>query len=213
MLGAQMFLDWIVGTLADFVDYCRRSLTVDPLLVLPAVILIVSWPMFQVLFDDRAEAFMSSFVLAMAARLVLRFEIIVLRLGKAASPRFVAALVLLAGPGVLAALIWTGEPILCQRFLTVYFLVMAALHALDVVDGAHSMIKASFPKLVLPSATRIMSQVLVLYYMSMVLLNETLIAQFDPAAWLLYFGLLPLLSRAVLTSLHESVRIGTQGAA
>ena len=206
-----MFLDRVVESLADFVNFVRRHLTADPLLILPAVLMLISWPMFQILFDNRAEAFMCAFVLAMAARLALRFDILVLRLGRAASPRAVATLMLVAGPGVLAALIWLGEPVWCQRFLSVYFLTMAALHGLDVLDGAHRMIKASWPGLILPRATRIMSQTLVIYYLSMVLVNETLIAQVDQTVWLLYFGLLPFISRMVLGSLHETVRSGTQG--
>ncbi len=208
-----MFLARVVEALADFVQFVRRQLSVDPLLIVPAVLLLLSWPMFQILFDNRAEAFMCAFVLAMAARLALRFDLLVLRLGRAASPRTVAILMLVAGPGILAALIWRGEPIWCQRFLSVYFLTMAALHCLDVVDGAHRMIKASWPRLVLPRAAQIMSQTLVIYYLSMALLNETLISQVDPAVWLLYFGLLPLMSRMVLESLHQTVRIGTQGMA
>lgn len=208
-----MFLDRVVEALADFVLFIRKQLSADPLLILPAVLMLISWPMFQILFDDRAEAFMCAFVLAMAARLALRLDLLVLRLGRAVSPRAVAILMLVAGPGILATLIWRGEPVWCQRFLSVYFLMMAALHGLDVVDGAHRMIKASWPALILPRATQIMSQTLVIYYLSMVLVNETLIAQVDLTVWLLYFGLLPLISRMVLESLHESVRSGTQGMA
>ncbi len=183
-----MFLDRVTNVLADFVDFVRRQLTIDPLLRLPVMILLLSWAMFQILFGDRAEAFMSAFVLAMAVRLVLRFEIVVLKLGQAASPRIVAALALIAGPGILAWLIWQGDPFWCQRFLSTYFLIMAGLHGLDVVDGAKLMIKSGWPRLVLPRANQFMSQCLVIYYFAMVLLNETLISQVDPAVWLLYFG-------------------------
>jgi hypothetical protein len=208
-----MFLDRVTNVLADFVDFVRRQLTIDPLLRLPVMILLLSWPMFQILFDDRAEAFMSAFVLAMAVRFALRFEIMVLKLGQAASPRIVAALALIAGPGILAWLIWQGDPLWCQRFLSTYFLIMAGLHALDVVDGAHRMIKSGWPGLVLPRANQIMSQCLVIYYFAMVLLNETLISQVDPAVWLLYFGVLPLMSRMILQSLYETVRSSVQGIA
>jgi hypothetical protein len=88
---------------------------------------------------------------------------------------------------------------------------MAALHGLDMIDGAHQMIKSNWPGLILPRATRIMSQSMVIYYMAMVLFNETLIQQVDPAAWLLYFGALPLVSRMILQSLHSTVRQGIQG--
>lgn len=47
----------------------------------------------------------------------------------------------------------------------------------------------------------------------MVLINETLIAQVDLTVWLLYSGLLPMISRMVLESLRETVRCATQGMA
>ncbi len=206
-----MLKEIIADGISSFVDFVRKQLSVDPMLAAPAVILMISWPMFQVLFDDRPQAFMSAFVLAMAVRLGLRFDIVAKHLGKSAAPRMVAALVLLQGPGLMGALIWMGEPIWCQRFLSIYFVCMAVLHLLDLLSGAHRMIKVSWPALILPRAELLMSQVLVIYYMGLFLLNETLIAQVDPAVWLLYFGILPLLSRMVLKSLFETVRVGTQG--
>lgn len=208
-----MILDRIAGALADFVDLLRNQPPMDPLMAVPAVVLMVSWPMFQILFDDQAAAFMSAFVLAMAIRLALRFDLVVVRMGKSASPRLIAAVVLLTGPGILAALIWIGQPIWCQRFLSAYFLVMAGLHALDVIDGGNRIVGANWPGLVLPRAGQAMSQALVIHYLGMVLLNETLIARADPTLWLLYFGLLPLLSRMLLNALYQTVRRSYQGIA
>lgn len=208
-----MFVGRITEALADFVDLFRNQPPMDPLMAVPAVVLMVTWPMFQVLFNDQAAAFMSAFVLAMAIRLALRFDLLVVRMGRSASPRIVAAVVIVTGPGILAALIWAGEPIWCQRFLSAYFLVMAGLHGLDVIDGANRIVRANWPQLVLPRAGQVMSQALVIHYLGMTLLNETLIAQADATLWLLYFGLLPLLSRMLLNALYETVRRGYQGMA
>lgn len=213
MAGENAVLERVQETFAAIVDFLRARLSIDPLMVLPAVILLISWPMFQVLFDDRAEAFMCAFVLAMAVRFGLRLDVVVLRLRRSVSPKAVAFLVVLAGPGILALLVWQGQPIWCQRFLTAYFLILAALHMLDVIDGEHRLIRFSWPSLVLPRAAQIMSQIMVIYYMGMVLLNETLIAQVDPVIWLAYFGALPVMSRMIVASLYETVRTGTQGAA
>lgn len=193
--------------------FLRGRVSFDPLILLPAVILFLAWPMFQVYLDNRAEAFMCAFVLAMSVRYGLRFEFVVRNLRRSVPMRAVALLVLLAGPGILALLIWRGEPIWCQRFLTGYFLVLAALHALDLITGEHRMIKSSWPSLVLPRAITRMSQVMAIYYLCMVLLNETLISQVDPVVWLGYFGLLPLMSRVIVNRLVESVKTGFQGAA
>lgn len=208
-----MVFDRIAQAVADFVDLFHNQPRLDPLMAVPAVVLMVSWPMFQVLFDDQAAAFMSAFVLAMAIRLALRFDLLVVRMGRSASPRVVAAVVLLTGPGILSALIWVGEPIWCQRFLSAYFLVMAGLHGLDVMDGTNRIVLANWPRLVLPQAGQAMSRALVIHYLGMVLLNETLIALADPALWLLYFGLLPLVSRVLLNALYQTVRRGYQGMA
>lgn len=206
-----MVFDRIVEALANFVTLVRHQPPADPLLFLPAVVLFLTWPMFQVLFADQAAAFMSAFVLAMALRLALRFEVLVLKLERSTSPRGVAAAILLIVPAVLALLIWQGDPLWCQRFLSVYFLAQGGLYALDVIDGANRLVRQNFPGLVLPRAEAAMSQTMVIYFLGMALLNEGLIRHAGPSLWLLYFGLLPLLSRRVLLALHGTVRVGYQG--
>ena len=58
-----------------------------------------------------------------------------------------------------------------------------------------------------------MSRALVIYYAGMALVNEALIAHGGPTIWLLYFGVLPLMSRVLLNALFETVRRGFQGMA
>lgn len=195
-----------------FVNTLFGWLSFDPLILLPAVILLLSWPMFQVYLDNRAEAFMCAFALAMSVRYGLRFEFVVRNLRRSVPMRAVALLVLMAGPGILAILVWHGEPIWCQRFLSGYFLVLAALHTLDLITGEHRMIRSSWPSLVLPRAISMMSQVMAVYYLGMTVLNETLIANVDPVVWLGYFGILPLVSRIIVDRLVQTVKTEIQGA-
>lgn len=208
-----MIVERVAEVLSDFVDLFRNQPPLDPLMAVPAVVLMATWPMFQILFADQAAAFMSAFVLATAIRLALRLDLLVVRMRKSASPRMIAVVLLLTGPGILGLLIWAAEPIWCQRFLTAYFLMMAGLHALDVIDGANRLIEVNWPGLVLPRAGQAMSQALVIHYFGMVLLNETLIARADPTIWLLYFGVLPVMSRLLLNAIYETVRRGYQGVA
>ena len=208
-----MIFNRIVEVISDFLDLFRNQPPLDPMLAVPAVILMLTWPMFQVLFNDQPTAFMSAFVLAMAVRLALRFELLVIRMSKNASPKTIGMVALLAGPGILALLIWIGEPIWCQRFLTAYFVLMACLHELDALGGENKIVAANWPGLVLPRASLTMSRALVIYYAGMALVNEALIAHGGPTIWLLYFGVLPLMSRVLLNALFETVRRGFQGMA
>jgi hypothetical protein len=112
----KMFMDRVGQSVSGFVEFIRKNLSSDLLLILPAVVLVLRWPMFLVLFGNCAEAFMSAFVLVMALRFTARFDLLVLKLGKAASPRAVAVLVLVSSPGIRALLIWQGEPIWASVF-------------------------------------------------------------------------------------------------
>ena len=106
---------------------------------------------------------------------------------------------------MIAFLIWVGEPIWCQRFLSVYFMAMSGLYLLDVIDGRHGMVQYFLPSGRNRGADGLMTRVMAIFHMAMLLLNETMIAQGSLTVWLVYFGLLPVLSQRVVLALTRTV--------
>jgi hypothetical protein len=198
-------MDDIFLTMKRFVGLFRQGTTLPWTILLPLLVVALSWPLLEVWLQDESATFMAAFVLAMGLRLALRSDGTIRKMRSQISIRSTAILALLFGPGVLALLIWIGEPIWCQRFLSVYFLVMAGLYLLDVIDGRHSMVQYFLPAERNRGADALMTRVMAIYQMALLLLNETMIAQSSLTVWLVYFGLLPMLSHRVLLALVRTV--------
>ena len=198
-------MDDIFLTMKRFVGLFRQGTTLPWTILLPLLVVALAWPLLDVWLNDEGATFMAAFVLAMGLRLALRSDGTIRKMRSQISIRSTAILALLFGPGVLAILIWIGEPIWCQRFLSVYFLVMAGLYLLDVIDGRHSMVQYFLPADRNRGADALMTRVMAIYQMALLLLNETMIAQSSLTVWLVYFGLLPMLSHRVLLALVRTV--------
>ncbi len=198
-------MDDIFLTMKRFVGLFRQGTTLPWTILLPLLVVALAWPLLDVWLQDESATFMAAFVLAMGLRLALRSDGTIRKMRSQISIRSTAILALLFGPGVLAILIWIGEPIWCQRFLSVYFLVMAGLYLLDVIDGRHSMVQYFLPADRNRGADAMMTRVMAIYQMALLLLNETMIAQSSLTVWLVYFGLLPMLSHRVLLALVRTV--------
>lgn len=203
-MGLGMFEE-ITGTLKRFFGLFRQGTTLPLSIVLPLAVIALGWPMLRVAFDDERAAFMAAFVIAMGMRLALRSDLTIRKVNSVLSPRSTVILALLFGPGILAFLIWAGEPVWCQRFLSLYFLGMSVLYLLDVVDGKHAMVRYFLPAERDGGADSLMTRVMAIYMMALLLLNETLIATSNLSVWLVYFGLLPMLSHRVLIALVRTV--------
>ena len=202
--GAGMFDD-ITTTLKRFAGLFRQGPALPRTLLLPLVVLALAWPLLRVALDDERATFMAAFVLAMGLRLVLCSDGTIRKTRSLMSRQGTAVVALICGPGVLAVLILIGQPLWCQRFLSLYFLVMAALYLLDVIDGKHMMVRYFLPAERDRGADPLMTRVMAIYQMALLLLNETLIAQTSLTVWLIYFGLLPMLSHRVLSALVRTV--------
>lgn len=198
-------MDDLFVTLKRFVGLFRQGSTLPWSILLPLLVVALAWPLLMVWLADERAAFMVAFVLAMGLRLALRSDGTIRKLRSRLSNRSTAIMALLFGPGLLAFLIWMGEPIWCQRFLSLYFLIMAGLYMLDVIDGRHSMVKYFLPADRNPGADALMTRVMAIYHMALLLLNETMIANTSLTVWLVYFGLLPVLSHRVLLALVRTV--------
>ncbi len=198
-------MDEIFLTMKRFVGLFRQRSTLPWTIILPLFVVALSWPLLQVWLNDEKATFMVAFVLAMGLRLGLRSGCTIRKMRSQISTRSTAILVLLFGPGLLAMLILVGQPIWCQRFLSLYFLVMAGLYLLDVIDGRHAMVQYFLPSDRNRGTDPMMTRVMAIYQMALLLLNETLIANASLTVWLIYFGLLPILSQRVLLALMRTV--------
>ena len=192
-------------TMKRFVGLFRHGTALPGTVLLPLLVVALAWPLLRVWLNDEQAMFMAAFVLAMALRLALRSDGTIRRMRSQISNRGTAVLALIFGPGVLALLIWVGEPLWCQRFLSVYFLVMAGLYLLDVIDGRHAMVQYFLPGERVRGTDALMTRVMAIYQMALLLLNETMIANASLTVWLVYFGLLPMLSHRVLNALVRTV--------
>ena len=195
----------ITLTLRRFIGLFRHGTTLPWSIFAPLAVLAVTWPLLRVTLEDEPAAFMVGFILAMGLRFMLRADGTIQLARTTISKRGTVILTLLFGPGVLALLIWIGQPIWCQRFLSLYFLIMAALYVLDVIDGRHAMVRYFLPADRNRGSDALMTRVMAIYQMALLLLNETLIAQTPLTVWLVYFGLLPLLSHRVQVALVRTV--------
>jgi hypothetical protein len=174
--------------------------------VLPLAAMAISWPVLTHFLPSDREAFMLAFVLAVTIRLALRADQMVRNLSLAISARWGLVLALLFGPMCFAALVWGGEPIWCQRFLSAYFLMMAGLYLLDVIAGGHAMTRHFVPGSRPPASDALMARVMAVFYLGLVLLNEAMIQQ-SLTIWLIYFGLLPMGMNRVAQALSRTVEM------
>jgi hypothetical protein len=117
-------------------------------------------------------------------------------------------LVLLCGPGALACLIWSADPLACQRFLSLYFLIAAAMYIIDIVDKNYAIVRYRWPEAVMRRTDATMTRAMAVYNLAMVLVNETVIHQASQTTWLMYFGLLPLFTNIIRTALVRTVTEG-----
>ncbi len=195
----------IIKTMRRFLALFRPGPNQPWTIMLPLGLMALVWAILRSLALPEREAFMAAFVLAMGLRMALRADGTIASLQDKISNRRALMLALMIAPAALAVLIWIGEPLWCQRFLSVYFGINACLYLLDVVDGRHAMVRHLLPDSRPRGADPMMSRVLAICYLALVLLNETLIHQASLPVWLIYFGLLPVLLRRLVLALKRTV--------
>ncbi len=198
----------LYNSLYNFIQMFRRTAPVPLDIMLPGLLILLLWPLLRIGLDDLRASFMVAFIAAMALRFALRADGDIRKARRLLSPRATVIMVLLLGPGVLALLIAFSDPMLCQRFLSLYFLLMAALYTIDVITGRAALVRFHWPDPKIRPADATLARVMAIYNLSMVLLNESVIQHASQTTWLLYFGLLPLLSHVVMAALVRTVQDG-----
>lgn len=203
----------VVEAMAQFGRMFRRTTPFPVEILVPGLLMILAWPLLRVWLDDETTTFMVAFVLGMGLRLAMKSDAMIRRTRAHFSSPATTLLILICGPGALALLIWTADPLLCQRFLSLYFLLAAALYIIDVVDGSYSITRFRWPQPEMRATDAVLTRAMAIYHLAMVLANETLILHASQTTWLLYFGLLPLLSNIIRTAIVRTVQEGYASAA
>ncbi len=184
-------------TLKNFLRLFRRGPALPQGLVFMPLVAAVVWPLALIASGEARAAFMLTFVVTMALRFALGADRIIQKLSDHLAPRTAAIVVLMTGPGIMALLIWGGEPLWCQRFLSVYFGAMTLAYMADVLSDHPDVLSFHFARAWSRAPASLLARMMVIYHLAMLLLNETLIATAGLGAWLVFFALLPQISQRV----------------
>jgi hypothetical protein len=196
--------DEMMLTIKAFAALFKRASRMPWTILLPLCVIGLVWAGLRHIVPTEREAFMAAFVVAFALRLAMKADGTIQSLTSQVSNRTALIVALMLGPMALTALIWLGDPVWCQRFLSLYFLIMASLYLLDVIDGRHAM-RHHFQPGPRRRTDPTLSRVMAICYLALVLLNETLIREASLLVWLLYFGLLPILLNRLLLAVTRTV--------
>lgn len=199
-------IDPVAQSVSRLVHALSRFPVVAPEILMPGLVLTALWPILRVALDSEVEAFLLAFLVTVALRLAIKSEMLILTAHSRLGRRVTILATLIFGPGLLAVLILNGDPTWCQRFLSAYFLVMAALFVLDLVDGRALLARHSWPDIDRPCARRVLSQLMVIYHLGMLLANEVLIGSASYGNWLIFLGYAPLISHLVVQSMLAVLR-------
>lgn len=177
-----------------------------PEILMPGLVLTALWPILRVVLESEVDAFLLAFLVTIALRLAIKAEMLILTAQSRLGRRVTIIATLVFGPGLLALLILHGDPSWCQRFLSAYFLVMAAMFLLDVIDGKAHLTRHSWPQVERPCARRVLGQLMVIYHLGMLLANEVLIGTSGYGNWLIFLGYAPLISHLVVQSTLAAIQ-------
>lgn len=197
--------DWLT-TLKTFAALFRGGPALPTGLVILPLVIAAVWPFALIATGDGRAAFMVVFVLSMALRFALGADRIIQKISHQVAPRTVAIIVLMTGPGIMALLIWSGEPLWCQRFLSLYFAGMTVIYLGDVMTGHQGALTLHFARAWPGLPGNILARMMAIYHLAMLLLNETLIATTSLGAWLVFFALLPQISQRMALAMSRTVQ-------
>lgn len=183
-----------------------KMTSLAPEILLPGLVLTALWPMLRVAMGSEIDAFLLAFLVTVGLRLAIKADRLILTARSWLGGRATVIATLVFGPGLLAFLILHGDPLWCQRFLSAYFLVKAALFLLDVIDGRALLTRHAWPDIEKPGAQRILGQMMVIYHLGMFLTNEVLISQSGFGNWLIFLGYAPLISHLVVRAMLAVLR-------
>ena len=173
----------------------------------PGAILLLVYPILTVLLGHghQGEAFVTSFMIALALRMALGFEGMVKRMmsGYSLVQTVLQSLLFVTIP--LVALSFAEDPLACQRLQSAIYLLIGAVFLSDVVKGRVATAASFWPDADMRSYLPNLTRVMVIYNFAFLLLNETLIQTVSASYWLLFWAVLPVVAQIVLRALVLTV--------
>ncbi len=175
-------------------------------LVSGAVLLAV-WPVLSLMAGPGEEgaAFVTAFLVALAFRIALRFDSILSHLLRELSRIETVLTALLIGLGPLALLATLDDPLWCQRAQSAWYIVLGAMFLSDMLAGREDMAGRFWPMAEMRPYLAPLTRAMVLFCLTFLVLNETLIRALPPGGWLVFWALLPVLTHVALSLMILSV--------
>jgi hypothetical protein len=190
-----------------FIGFFREIPPLPPKTFLPAVVLLLAYPLLSVLLGpgEEGQAFVTAFLLALALRISVRFESMIVQLAGQFSRRETAVTGLLVALGPLFLLASIDDPLWCQRMQTAYYIILGSMFVSDMLANRSDMAARFWPWPQMRPHLGVMTRVMVLYNLGFLVLNESMIRVVEPSHWLLYWAVLPVLSHVALSLLVLTV--------
>ena len=192
-----------IVSLRLLVDLFRDLPPLPRHVLLPGMIAVISYPLLSVLLDDglQGQAFVTAFVLALALRIVLRFDGIVATLLHRFGRGQAVVIALMIGLGPVGLLVSAGDPLWCQRAQSVYYILFGSVFLSDMIAGRNDMALRLWPWEGMAAHLSAMTRIMVLFNLGLLLLNEAMIVSVDPSHWLLFWAALPVIGHLVLSAM------------
>lgn len=155
--------------------------------------------------EEQPTAFVTAFILAVVCRVSSRLDGMLTKLRQNLSPSDMSMLVLAIGLGPLALLIWSDDPLWCQRMQSLYYIILGSMFLSDVLGEREDMAALFWPWEEMKPYLYTLTRMMVLFHMSFLLLNETMIRVLVPSGWLVFWAVLPVISHLILSALILTV--------
>lgn len=169
-------------------------------LVSGAVLLVV-WPLLSLMAGpgESGAAFVTAFLVALALRIALRFDSILAHLMQELTRTETVLTALLIGLGPLAFLATVADPLWCQRAQSAWYILLGAMFLSDMLAGREEMALRFWPMPEMQPYLVPLTRAMVLFCLTFLVLNETLIRALPPGGWLVFWAVLPVLNHIVLS--------------
>lgn len=176
-------------------------------LYLPGAILLLGYPLMTVLLGPahESQAFVTVFLAALAVRIAMGFEGMVRRMLTRYSAAQTALFALSFAVMPLLILCFATDPLWCQRMQSVFYLMIGAIFLSDVLKGRNLTAASFWPDAYMQPHLSNLSRMMVVYNLSFLVLNETMIQTVSASNWLLFWAVLPILGHMVLRAMVLTV--------